>query len=558
MVASGVSVYLSPSGGVAPGGTLTPTIYNRGSATDTFNLALSGPAALAATIGQSSVTLGPGANQQVQITTGPVTFATAGNLPLTVTATSQTNTAVMASATSTITVSPNRGLTVTASPASVTLAQPGPTSFLLLPQNTGTQDDSYEATIMGTTGPVAASLIGLDGLPTQSIPIFILPGLSSGAIELNTNLLSPGTGTVTIQFESTDGAGCPPPVTVNVQSQSTVSSTSVTVVSSPAFGVYGPGTTLPISVTFSGPVTVTGTPQLALNAGNGAVANYTSGSGTSTLTFTYSVAAGQTTSDLDYTSTTALGAQRGDDRRRLKQCRVVDVARDGHVTAWRRRTSPWGRSPRASRAAISSSWPWQLSASGSFAGRLDGPIERGPCGQFRRAIGRDRHGEQQHAEHHSHRGGRRRILLLAERVLGPRSGKLDLRDRRRASQPMVRRGALAGVVLLASPPERTPSPGPTQPPGTPAGSDAAWLDDVLFTPGTTLTVDGTPGNDQFTFDASGPMVIVSLNGESHSFAPGEFTNYRLPRRRRQRHGDLDRQRGHEQRAALRQRQRATR
>ena len=61
--------------------------------------------------------------------------------------------------------------------------------------------------------------------------------------------------------------------------------------------------------------------------------------------------------------------------------------------------------------------------------------------------------------------------------------------------------------------------------GAPAGSDAAWLDDVLFTPGTTLTVDGTPQSDQFTFDASSPTVVVSLNGESHSFAAGEFTNY---------------------------------
>ena len=33
------------------------------------------------------------------------------------------------------------------------------------------------------------------------------------------------------------------------------------------------------------------------------------------------------------------------------------------------------------------------------------------------------------------------------------------------------------------------------------------------------------GNDQFTFDASGPTVIVSLNGEVRSFTPGEFTNY---------------------------------
>ena len=49
---------------------------------------------------------------------------------------------------------------------------------------------------------------------------------------------------------------------------------------------------------------VTGTPQLALNSGG--TASYTSGSGTSTLTFTYTVAAGQNSPKLDYTSTSAL------------------------------------------------------------------------------------------------------------------------------------------------------------------------------------------------------------------------------------------------------------
>ena len=49
---------------------------------------------------------------------------------------------------------------------------------------------------------------------------------------------------------------------------------------------------------------MTGTPQLTLN--DGAMANYASGSGTATLTFSYVVAAGQNTADLDYASTAAL------------------------------------------------------------------------------------------------------------------------------------------------------------------------------------------------------------------------------------------------------------
>ncbi|MGO9113784.1 MAG: LamG-like jellyroll fold domain-containing protein [Thermoguttaceae bacterium] len=80
---------------------------------------------------------------------------------------------------------------------------------------------------------------------------------------------------------------------------------TVTGISSPQpAGVYGAGTTIPIAVTFSEPVNVSGTPQLTLN--DGAVANYTGGSGTSTLSFSYVVAAGQNTSDLDYASIDAL------------------------------------------------------------------------------------------------------------------------------------------------------------------------------------------------------------------------------------------------------------
>ena len=61
--------------------------------------------------------------------------------------------------------------------------------------------------------------------------------------------------------------------------------------------------------------------------------------------------------------------------------------------------------------------------------------------------------------------------------------------------------------------------------GTPAGDDAAWLDNVAFTPGTTLAIEGASSSDEFSFDASGTQTVVTLNGESRSFAPGEFTNY---------------------------------
>jgi hypothetical protein len=78
----------------------------------------------------------------------------------------------------------------------------------------------------------------------------------------------------------------------------------VSVSSTSSDGSYGAGKTVAITAKFSTPVLVSGAPQLALNSGGTAV--YTSGSGTSTLTFTYTVAAGQNSLKLDYASTTAL------------------------------------------------------------------------------------------------------------------------------------------------------------------------------------------------------------------------------------------------------------
>ena len=74
-------------------------------------------------------------------------------------------------------------------------------------------------------------------------------------------------------------------------------------------GAYAAGTVIPLSVTFSQAVNVTGTPQLALN--DGGTASYASGTGSNTLKFNYAVASGQNTSDLDYSSTTALSLNGG-------------------------------------------------------------------------------------------------------------------------------------------------------------------------------------------------------------------------------------------------------
>ncbi|MEP7137372.1 MAG: hypothetical protein ABI904_20805, partial [Chloroflexota bacterium] len=87
----------------------------------------------------------------------------------------------------------------------------------------------------------------------------------------------------------------------------------VTNVTSPTVnGSYTTGTVITVQITFDQVVNVTGTPQLTLETGvTDRVVNYTSGSGTNTLTFTYTVQAGDTSADLDYVATNSLALNGG-------------------------------------------------------------------------------------------------------------------------------------------------------------------------------------------------------------------------------------------------------
>ncbi|WP_162059515.1 Ig-like domain-containing protein [Undibacterium sp. KW1] len=88
--------------------------------------------------------------------------------------------------------------------------------------------------------------------------------------------------------------------------------TITNVTSSKLNGSYPVGTVIQIQITFSETVTVTGTPQLLLETGvTDRMIHYVSGSTSSTLTFTYTVQAGDTNADLDYNSTTALSLNGG-------------------------------------------------------------------------------------------------------------------------------------------------------------------------------------------------------------------------------------------------------
>ncbi|PIS33626.1 MAG: hypothetical protein COT38_04350 [Candidatus Omnitrophica bacterium CG08_land_8_20_14_0_20_41_16] len=80
-----------------------------------------------------------------------------------------------------------------------------------------------------------------------------------------------------------------------------------------ANGAYKLNQVVPVTVTFTEAVTVTGTPRLTLSTGSPATTavDYASGSTTTVLTFNYTVSAGNTSADLDYVATSSLALNAG-------------------------------------------------------------------------------------------------------------------------------------------------------------------------------------------------------------------------------------------------------
>ena len=116
-------------------------------------------------------------------------------------------------------------------------------------------------------------------------------------------------GNATIGLSLSDGSSSTSAsVTVTDSTAPTVSSVS----SSTSNGTYKVGDSISVQVNFSEVVNVTGTPQLTLETGStDRVVNYASGSGSSTLTFSYTVQAGDNSADLDYIGTSALALNSG-------------------------------------------------------------------------------------------------------------------------------------------------------------------------------------------------------------------------------------------------------
>lgn len=122
----------------------------------------------------------------------------------------------------------------------------------------------------------------------------------------------PNGTTFWIRWLDTDAPGADDGLAIDDFSLTPLRATVTNVTSTSANGNYGTGAVIPITITFSEPVNVTGIPQLTLETGViDRIVNYTGGSGTNTLTFNYTVQAGDSSLDLDYAATTSLALNGG-------------------------------------------------------------------------------------------------------------------------------------------------------------------------------------------------------------------------------------------------------
>ncbi len=180
-----------------------------------------------------------------------------------------------------------------------------------------------KALVVDALSPVAPSLVGLVAGTYNTSKSFTLSGEGGAALEYSldgggswtaysgaVNLLT--SGIYNIRARQTDAAGNVSPVSANVLVVIDLVNPVVTnVYSTTSDGYYRAGQTIEISVDFNKTVTVTGSPRIELNSGAPVYANYSGGTGTYTLKFTYTIGAAATSADLDYQNTTALELNSG-------------------------------------------------------------------------------------------------------------------------------------------------------------------------------------------------------------------------------------------------------
>lgn len=173
---------------------------------------------------------------------------------------------------------------------SINVVTTGGTPYIPITLNTGGTVNATYVSGGGTTSLLFSYQIVTDNLDLDGITVGSAITANGGTLKnaggFDANLTLNSVGSTTSVL-----------VDAVAPSVSSVSSTT-------ANGTYKEGDVIAITILFSENVTVTGTPILLLNSGG--TAYYSSGSGSSLLTFNYTVGSGQSSADLDYNAISSM------------------------------------------------------------------------------------------------------------------------------------------------------------------------------------------------------------------------------------------------------------
>ena len=187
--------------------------------------------------------------------------------------------------------------------------------------NGGSTDDTtptVRISLSGTNAAAGDQVQLFNGTSALGSAIVLTSGnISNGFVDVTTAALAQGTynfnAKITDVAGNTSGASSNYTVTIATGADTTPPTVSSVVASGASItngnGNLNAGKVVTLTVAFSEAVTVNtsgGTPTLALN--DGGAATYTGGSGSNSLIFSYTVAAGQNTSDLTVTAFNLNGA----------------------------------------------------------------------------------------------------------------------------------------------------------------------------------------------------------------------------------------------------------
>lgn len=215
VVGAGVNVLFDPPTG-SPGAPFHLVVTNTGLLRDTINLSLAGPAASAAILRATAVTLEPGDSTPVAVDVDQLEMALAGGLNLIGIGSSESEPDVVDTDVASVTVASHLDVTGSFDDTCVGADAAGHVEALFQVMNLSNVEDVYDIEVAATAGAVSAGLIGFDGQAVNSLHGVRLPPLSAGAVPVAASVSSGRAGSITVRIRSQSDPATAAAATISV------------------------------------------------------------------------------------------------------------------------------------------------------------------------------------------------------------------------------------------------------------------------------------------------------------------------------------------------------